>query len=492
MAVNRDGISFENFLGGINEAVDNNLLETTECSLAQNVNIDNGNLKTSTLGTIFGGDAGGVIQSIMPYYKNSQGTLLVALHGDIKMMDNNNSYVTVHRGMYSNNYDYVNYNVDGEDVIILTNGVDIPLICNGSSFRLMKNRRKAYNDDGSFKGYYDANEQFKSNLDEVQTYAPKCKYIELHYERIWLCGDSENPSKLYYSTADVNGFDPEDFTSPTTEEEVNQHGGEIDVWTNDGGKIIGLKVIFDDIVIFKDKNIFKIFGNNPNNYTKIQIFSSNGAIADKSIVNTHVGAFFINKDAIYIYDGTNVKPISQKINKTFKNLNNNYLNNAVAIFFNNKYILAVPEGNSTENNLIIEYDLDRKNFVFKRGIVVSSFCEFNGNLYYSSNDSYLRNYYGGPTGQAIYETGSYDFGYINARKDAERFYFIGSGNGNIRVKCITDKKTTEKIITLTPDEKMYKLKLKNKGRVLKYRIENINNSSFSIKSCKAIVEVDVD
>lgn len=491
MAISREGITFEHFLGGINEGVGENLLEATECSIAQNVDVDDGNLKNSTLGVAFGVDSGAVINSIMAYYKNSKGQLLVGSDGKVKTLTDN-AYASIKDGMTSNIYDYVNYNVDGEDVLILTNGTDAPLIYNGTTIRPMKNRRKAYNDEGTIKGYYDANEVFKETLEAVETYAPKCKYVELHYERIWLCGDSENPSKLYYSTADVNGFDPEDFTSPTTEEEVNQHGGEIDIWTNDGGKIIGLKVIFDDIVIFKDKNVFKIFGNNPLNYTKIQIFSSNGAIADKSIVNTHIGAFFINKDAIYLYDGTNVKPISQKISKTFKNLNVDALNNAVAVFYNNKYILAVPEGSSTENNLIIEYDLDRKNFIFKRGITISSFCEFDNTLYYSSNDNFIYKYYGGCTGQAIYETGNYDFGYINARKDAERFYFIGSGDGDIKVKCITDKKTTEKIVTLTPDEKMYKLKLKNKGRVIKYRIENINNSKFSIKSCKAIVDIDVD
>lgn len=491
MPVTREGITFENFLGGINEAMDNNLLNTNECSLAQNINIDSGNLKSTTLGTPFGVDAGSVIESIMAYYKNSQGKLLVGTNGEIKTLSDN-GFTSIKNSMGSNIYDYVNYNVDGEDVLIITNGVDIPLIYDGTTIRFMKNRRKSYDDEGRLNGYYNANEEFKATIEEVETFAPKCKYVELHYERIWLCGDSENPSKLYYSTADVNGFDPEDFTSPVTEEEVNQHGGEIDIWTNDGGKIIGLKVIFDDIVIFKDKNIFKIFGNNPTNYTKIQIFSSNGAIADKSIVNTHTGAFFINKDSIYLYDGTNVRPISQKINKTFKTLNRTYLNNAVAVFYNNKYILAVPEGASTVNNLIIEFDLDRKNFVFKRGIVVSSFCEFDNELYYSANDGYIHLYNGGPTGQAVYQTGMYDFGYVNARKDVERFYFIGSGTGDIKIKCISDKKTTEKIVTLTPDEKMYKVKLKNKGRILGYRIENINNSSFTLKSCKAIVEVDVD
>lgn len=491
MPVSEEGIIFENFLGGINEAMDNNLLETNECSLAQNVNIDSGNLKSATLGTAFGDNSGLMIECIMPYYKDGQGKLLVSGWGHIKIM-NGTSYSTIISGRSSNYYDSVNYNVDGKDVIILTNGVNTPMIYDGTTIRDMKNRRKSYDDEGNFNGYYDANEIYHPFIEAVETYAPKCKYVELHYERIWLCGDADNPSKLYYSTADVNGFDPEDFTSPVTEEEVNQHGGEIDVWTNDGGKIIGLKVIFDDIVIFKDKNIFKIFGNNPTNYTKIQIFSSNGAIADKSIVNTHIGAFFINKDAIYLYDGTNVSPISQKISKTFKTLNRAYLNNAVAVFHNNKYILAVPEGTSTVNNLIIEFDLDRKNFVFKRGIVVSSFCEFDNELYYSANDGYIHLYNGGPTGQAVYQTGMYDFGYVNARKDIERFYFIGSGNGDIKIKCITDRKTTEKIVALSPTEKMYKVKLKNKGRILGYRIENINNSSFTLKSCKAIVEVDVD
>ncbi|MGL5352158.1 MAG: hypothetical protein ACRDA5_02385 [Clostridium sp.] len=493
MGISKEGISFDNFMGGINEGIGENLLSVNEAYSMQNMNIDDGNLSTSSTSTQYSSIAETNLGTIATYYNNTVPTLLAGANNKLRKYDETTKgFVDVLTGQTSNMYDCVNFNAESKDIAVLTNGTDVPLIYDGTTARKMKNRRKAFNTDGSLKGYYDANEVLKNTIDEVDTYAPKCRYLELHYERIWLCGDAEFPSKLYFSTADVNGFDPEDFTVPVSEEEANMHGGEIDLYTNDGGKIIGLKVVFDDLVIFKDKSIFKIFGNNPMNYTKIQIFSSNGAIADGTIVNTHVGALFINKDAIFLYDGSNVRPISQKIDRTFKTLNLEYLHRAVATFHKGKYILAVPENSSQFNGLIIEYDLDKKNFVFKRGMNIRGFAEYKDKLLYSGIDGLLYEYGVGATGQAFYETGWYDLGYINARKDAESIYFIAKGQGQIKVQCITDKKITEKIVNLNLAETMHKVKLKNKGRILKYRIENIAGSTFKLKSVKVIIDTDID
>lgn len=493
-----NGIVIDNFVGGLNEAVDPTLLKVNESTECLNVNISDGILQTANGSTLaYPNTVYNNIKTLMPYYKNNVGTLLVAYNNmvtHIKSDSDKRDIIAVSNYPY---FDSVNFNVENKDVIIFTNGSEHPIIYDGNNALFLKNRRRVYNDDGSLRGFVDANGNFFDNIDHVLTYAPKGKYVELHYERIWIAGNQDHPSTVYFSTADMNGFDPQDWTMPSDEDEVNMHGGEIDVYTNDGGIITALKVVFDDILIFKTKNIFKIFGNNPTNYTKIQIFSSNGAIADRTIVSANDGAYFINRDAIYKYDGTNVVPISQKICKTFSRINKYYASLSVATFYKNKYILAIPLDNATENNIVIEYDTINKVFTYKTGLEVSSFTELNGELLYTNNTGKIYYYdtgntYNGTIIKSAYTTGDFTLNALDAVKDIESFYFVGSGQGDVKISCITDRKTTYKQVTLSSEEKVYKLRLKNRGRIFRYKIENINGSTFKIKSPKIILELDVD
>ena len=97
------------------------------------------------------------------------------------------------------------------------------------------------------------------------------------------------------------------------------------------------------MVIFKEKSLFKIVGAYAEQYEKIQLFSFNGAIADKSIIVTSKGAFFLNQDGIYQYDGVNCSIVSEKVNKTIASLNQATLSEAIATDFDNKYILTAKK-----------------------------------------------------------------------------------------------------------------------------------------------------
>ncbi|MDF2800790.1 MAG: hypothetical protein K0S61_693 [Anaerocolumna sp.] len=457
-------------INGLNLAIDESLLKPSETPSSMNVEIDTGIFKTSLGITKYVATSLNGLDSIMTYYKDKVGYILVGASNKLYRL-NGSTFTEIASGFSSSSFDSVNNNVNSEDVIVITNtsGSDNVKVYNGTTVRDLKRNGAA-------------------SADASDNKAPHGKFIELHYERLWLADDNN----LYIS----KDFDIDDFTTPTDENEVNMHGAEIVAYSNDGSKIIGLKVIFDDVVIFKEKSIFKIYGTNPTVYQKVQIFSSNGAIADKSIVATSKGAFFINKDGIYVYDGTNVNLISQKITPIFRRINVDAITKAVAYYWNDKYILAIPVDGSTENNLIIEYDLSTKEFITRTGFSVRSFADLGDKLLFTSNN-YIYQYNTGTTidGAVInanWETGLSDFNMPNAVKEVSLIYFTGKGTGQVKISCISEKKTKFKIVDLTSSNKVYRLNINNKGRLIKFKIENVSGSPIEINGFNAVYELDED
>jgi hypothetical protein len=428
----------------------------------------------------------------MPYYSESSSALLVASGDKVYKINDDGTTSVLASGFTSDIFDFISTKIQDDECIIFCNGKDPTKVYNGTTVRNLLNRRPVYDESGVLTGYVDGDGNSKSLTDEITTLAPVGRFTELHYERVWTAKDN----MVYFSSATVKGFDPDDWTTPTDEVESNQHGGFIDMITNDGSKIVGLKVVFDDVLVFKNKSLFKIFGTYPGNYTKIQLFTSSGAIADKSIVAGQGKAFFLAKDGIFQYDGTNVVSIHEKIRDTFRTINQSAMDKAVGTWYKGKYILAVPEGSSTENNLVIEYSPVIGAFMFVRGITVNHFAEFEDKLLYADNSGNLYEYGTGSTfnGTAInmaWETG------LNSRnqnglKNIETIYFIGNGNGKVRITCITERGERSTELQLTGTDAPYKPKLKHKGRLIRFRFENVDGSYVEIKSPQSILEIDFD
>ena len=73
-------------------------------------------------------------------------------------------------------------------------------------------------------------------------------------------------------------------------------------------------------------------------------------------------------------------------------MNPAYRDKAVGVFYDSRYILAIPEGDSTENNCILEFDLLAKNWTIKRGFNVNDFLVFKDTLLFSNNTGYVLEY----------------------------------------------------------------------------------------------------
>lgn len=456
---------------GFNQAQKKNSLQPGDTITAQNMVIDDGDLSvTPGFSKFISVGVNSFIKTLMAFYKNNNdGTrteyLLAASETVIyKWNTTTLAWDVVATGLLRGWFDYLNYQKDMTDLIIVGNG---------------------YNDTLKWDGV-------AATFVPLLGSPPKFRSIALHYERLWATGDTTYPDRVYYS-ADL---DPENWT-------ISENGaGFIDIptWNND--VCIGIIVSYDDVVIFKTKNIFKIVGTYPGEYQKVNIYSTNGAIAERSMVIDKNIAFFLSKDGIYTYDGTSTSKISFPIDDVVASMNLAYANVATGIFFKNKYIIAIPTGSSTVNDTVIEFDTVKQTFIVKKGINVNTFIEYDDKLLFGNDNlingkAFVYQYnvgtsFDGTNIVANWETPDTDWNSPDATKTSTYIYFNGKGNGSIQIDSIFDGTTKGITVPLSTTLTTYRKRLRNKGKRFKFKFSNVNGSQVTISNPKIYMDVDYD
>ena len=449
---------------GINEAVDSSLLNE-EGQVVNNASVRYGNLKVTRKPLKIENSKRAGIKTLMTYYKNGDTILMCATDTNVYKWTGS-SWTSIASGKNGGTYDFINNNIDSKDIIVMSNGIDNVFKYDGSSVKELKKLGK------------------NSDYSDSTNRAPKGAYLGLHYERLWIANDNY----VYCSSVTANGgFDIEDFTTPTEPEyEVNQHGMELFMYSNDGTKIKGMTVVYDDILIFKERKIYRLWGTNPSAMQKVELFNSSGAIADKSIVSTPQGCFFVHKDGIYLYDGSNVSKISQKIDKTWTTIDISKIDTSVACFWDNKYILAVQTYGSDTKNLIIEFDVLTNTFITRTGYSVESFVEFADELVFASSDGYLYRYDRGDYDEMEWVSGEITI--PNGSIETEAIKVHIEGTGTIEASIISEKKEKTKTVKIT-DSGVKSISLNNNGRGITIKLK-VKDGNLTIR--KVYLEYDID
>lgn len=461
-------LSLKSFAKGINQAIDKQLISISgevDAAEAQNMDISSGNLSSvngcSTYTTAVLNQAG----NLMDYYNGSAKVLVAVGYNtttskyDVYKL-NGSTYSSFATGFSNGTFDYVNYQSGVNQIMIFGNGTENMKVYDGVTLRDLKN-------DGA------------SSTAGSTNVAPKGKYLELHKERLFIA----NGNRLYFSTA----YDPDDWTAPVTAEESNQHGGFIDIPTWDSGTIIGLKSLFDYLYIFKNKQVFSLYGTYPGNFTLTQIFNStNGEIVDKTIQSLDNRAYWLTNEGIYAFNGATPINLAPRIKKEFAKINQAAVKSSVAAMYKGKYYLAVPTGSATVPDMVIEYDTVNDAFMIRRGMTIKSMIVFDDKLLYADNAGKVLQYNSGTTynGTAIssyFLTGDLYADRLDKYKSLNQVHLIASGSGTIRISAISEKKTVYKDIVLTSSEKPYKIRMRNKGKIMSFKFENVSGATFTIK-----------
>ena len=196
--------------------------------------------------------------------------------------------------------------------------------------------------------------------------------IRLHKDRLWVSGGDMPEGYLeccdYDDDTDWSGGD----------------GFAFNVGLKDGDQIIAQKGLGDNLMIYKYNTIWKMEGDNLENWFQKKAQKSVGCAAENSLVDVGIGHIFLGKDNVYFFDGTEIIPIGNKIKPLIDMIPEGLKYLTCATYYNNYYRLSIPSYTDTETNSI-ELLLDMR--YFKSGKIswwiftgrnIASYIPYNG------------------------------------------------------------------------------------------------------------------
>ena len=150
--------------------------------------------------------------------------------------------------------------------------------------------------------------------------------------------------------------------------------------------VVGLHSFAEDSLLVFNRNSIHLVQNTINLEAASTRLLTNevGCVARKSITQVGNQVIFLSDNGIYgtqFLDEYNLRgtetPLSEPINETIKRINKEAWEKSVAVYFDNRYYIAVPLDGSTENNAILIY-----NFLNQQWESVDTVADDN---YYSTN-----------------------------------------------------------------------------------------------------------
>ena len=147
-----------------------------------------------------------------------------------------------------------------------------------------------------------------------------------------------------------NGLEPQKF---------NDIDGKFRVNAGTADFIVGLHSFAEDkLIVFNRNSIHLISGTVSLPSSKVDLITDEvGCVAKNSIVQVGNNIMFLSDNGVYgvsfqdLYNlrGNDV-PLSESIDGTIQQINKQYWDKSVAVYFDNKYYLAVPIGESADKN----------------------------------------------------------------------------------------------------------------------------------------------
>jgi hypothetical protein len=193
------------------------------------------------------------------------------------------------------------------------------------------------------------------------TAGPKGIYIALYKDSLFVFGDPQNPSRLYYSGG---GDRINDFS-------VSNGGGFLDISKNDGQKGTGLIVFKNTLLCFKEDSIYQFEFTSSGLPQSTQVNASVGCIAPRSIVAVENDIYFASRRGIFTignepgfaFDVLRTNELSSRVRSIFQSIDSGHIQNIAAVYATksnvNLVIFAFTPSGDSSNSQAIVYDRER-------------------------------------------------------------------------------------------------------------------------------------
>lgn len=295
------------------------------------------------------------------------------------------------------------------------------------------------------------------------TGGPVGSYIALYKDSLFILGDPNNPSRMYYSGG---GDKINDFT-------IANGGGFIDISKNDGSIGTGMITFKNTLIVFKEDSLYQFSFTTAGLPTITQVNPAVGAIAPRSIISVENDVFFASRRGIFTvgnepgfsFDVLRTNEISARVRPLYQAINTNYLTNIAGVYATadnvNLCIFSYTPSGETTNKKALVFDRERSAWYEWTNINANcwtNYIEQDGSLsvlYGDDSSGYVKQVLTGTDdfGTAIngyFKTLAVSFGLLNTYKSLKDVdVILRNPTGNISLDILTDGVTTTKSANIT-------------------------------------------
>lgn len=347
--------AFEGFTGGLNTQADPYQLDQTEAREAMNVvSTQRGSIRKRYGSSLFG-EAPNVELTSAFSFVNVERSLVCAGGTGFYEINAAGTLIPLAGAAITEGYRWsmveapVSKEVGFEGPIYMTNGGDPPRQFPGFGLEV-----KAWTGAASVKVGETTVECYENAT--TKEHIPNGKFMIFAGNRIWMTGIADDPSAVWFSELVSIGEGGEQ-ADPSYWPKTNV----VRFDSSDKEPITGIGTVGPYILVFKERKTWVI--HNLANGENRKLSNSIGCIAQRSIVETAHGTFFLTSDqGIYLTNGSTLTEVSYNVRPTILAINPAYRQNAAGAYFNNHYYLSYPSGTSVKNNLTLDYDLQLKSW----------------------------------------------------------------------------------------------------------------------------------
>lgn len=284
---------------------------------------------------------------------------------------------------------------------------------------------------------------------------PTGAYIENHANRIW----NLDGNTLRFSVLDtsVSGAHFNDW-------DTANNSGSIIIPAGKGDSGTGLYSLNGVLYVFQRRSIWGLYGTSPANFELRNITNEIGLRNRRTLVEYNDLLIFLSDLGVYLFDGSNLKNISDgKVNTLINSWANKV--SPSAILWDNKYIISYTPSSGSTNSEALFYDLTRGVFGKFKGIYTGVWSSWTGGtdtgqIYFISSNQgtiYKWNTGGHDDGYRIetyYNTPSLGFkGNVND-KAIKKFYIqqesLGDWDMTVDLFADLSSQSTQSTINLSP------------------------------------------
>jgi len=195
-----------------------------------------------------------------------------------------------------------------------------------------------------------ADADLDSAVNDDQGTPPTVDCVASYKNRLWMCGDSNYPYRVWYTEKDK----PDNVASTNY----------LDL-ERSFGKVVNLVVMHGILFFIQSAGVSRLYGETTEVFTPGETNSHVGAYGRWTPAVGPDGIYFLGSDGVYKFNGLQSTRVSDSISRTFGKLSSTWVDvvnwdgakdDARACFLNGKYYLQIPLSSSlgtTVNRLLV-------------------------------------------------------------------------------------------------------------------------------------------